>query len=151
MMGKAKVVEVLRQVEWVKAGGTAGEFCPCCDYLKAAGHHDDCKLAALLAERGADMSGVSELLGAWDRSGRVMLIYNPGEASPWRLGWRDVWRGETYAFDFILSGPPGTDEEEIAELMVLLGYSHDQTIAKLEGRKEDDVAGQQGSPGSTAG
>lgn len=48
-MNQAKVMEVLRQVEW----GTRGMYvaaCPCCREFKRLGHADDCKLAALLDE-----------------------------------------------------------------------------------------------------
>lgn len=48
-MDAAKVMEVLRQVEWVKAGDLE-EFCLSCEWNNYDGHADDCKLAALLAE-----------------------------------------------------------------------------------------------------
>lgn len=56
MMDQAKVMEVLRQVEWALTANE--EFCPCCYWLKTAGHKDNCKLAALLAE-GDDLPTVN--------------------------------------------------------------------------------------------
>lgn len=50
-MDEAKVMEVLRHVEWL--GGEGGEYlahCPWCAHWESEGHADDCKLAALLDE-----------------------------------------------------------------------------------------------------
>lgn len=47
-MDEARVMEVLRRVEWALTANE--EFCPYCYWLKRAGHKDDCKLAALLGE-----------------------------------------------------------------------------------------------------
>lgn len=55
MMNKAKVMGVLRQVEWATLpigwGGRGYQsFCPCCRKWKGDSHANDCKLAALLDE-----------------------------------------------------------------------------------------------------
>lgn len=47
-MDEAKVMEVLRRVEW--AWSAPGGFCPCCYQLKSDGHAENCKLDALLSE-----------------------------------------------------------------------------------------------------
>lgn len=53
-MNEAKVIEVLRRVEWVKGGERRidiyEKYCPWCTRWKSDGHADDCKLDALLAE-----------------------------------------------------------------------------------------------------
>lgn len=55
----ARVVEVLRRVEWALLRDE--EFCPYCYWLKRAGHAEDCKLAALLGEAN-DKSKQARLL-----------------------------------------------------------------------------------------
>lgn len=53
-MDAAKVLEVLRRVEW----GREGERCPDCWWQRGGGHAKGCKLAALLDEAaGLDREG----------------------------------------------------------------------------------------------
>ncbi len=47
--GKAKMLEVLREVEWM-LGHYGNRRRPSCDGDKTLGHRDDCKLAAILKE-----------------------------------------------------------------------------------------------------
>lgn len=47
---KAKVVEVLRSVEWEAVNIHDLPACPCCYRSRGDGHRDDCKLAAMVKE-----------------------------------------------------------------------------------------------------
>lgn len=54
MMDEAKVMGVLKRVEW----GGFDRFCPWCHHPQSGGHADDCKLAALLAESDGLLPGI---------------------------------------------------------------------------------------------
>ena len=53
-MNQAKVMEVLRRIEW----GREGERCPDCWWQRGGGHAEGCELAALL--NGAKEGGLDE-------------------------------------------------------------------------------------------
>lgn len=63
-MDEAKVLGVLRRVEWCIYSRWECH-CPVCGGWKLRGHRDDCKLAALLSEGGA----VKRAGGPYGRSG----------------------------------------------------------------------------------
>lgn len=49
-MDEAKVMKVLRQLEWEPRWATCSRYCPWCGEFEIRGHASDCKVGALLGE-----------------------------------------------------------------------------------------------------
>lgn len=66
-MDEAKVMGVLRDIEWVQGGaGVSERYCPWCHWAKTAGHRDGCKLAALVDELKAKKERIVAIMGGGD-------------------------------------------------------------------------------------
>lgn len=63
----AKVMELLREVEWHFRRDPSKEFCSWCYGLKSRGHAEGCELAALLAQGRDD----------WERDGILAWLGGP--------------------------------------------------------------------------